>query len=218
METDTNKKATRGRPVCEVKQAEQRAKLILSAKQLLNTKSYSQITIRDIASEASINSAMIKYYFGSKENLFVELIQAIADEQFSQFEGLTEQSQPVYQFILRFGEILQTHPGIVHLLSEEVLNKTTPLAHAFMASFPARVSQFLPPLIQKETGTDDHKKAKLAAFQLITLVVSPYILKTLRQQAWQIDDTEIQGEAWAKDLYQHFIYGLKESDINEVGS
>ncbi|MCF6439905.1 TetR/AcrR family transcriptional regulator [Pseudoalteromonas luteoviolacea] len=216
MELDTNKKATRGRPVCELKQAEQKTKLILAAKQLLNDKSYSQITIRDIASEANINSAMIKYYFGGKESLFVALIQSIADAQFSQFEDLTAQAKPVYQFILRFGEILQTHPGFVHLLSEEVLNKTTPLTEAFMASFPARVSKFLPPLIQQEAGIADGNKAKLAAFQLITLIVSPYILKTLRQQAWQIDDTEIQGEQWAKDLYQHFIYGLKESDINEV--
>ncbi|MBQ4836931.1 TetR/AcrR family transcriptional regulator [Pseudoalteromonas luteoviolacea] len=218
MESKTTKKVTRGRPVCEIKQAEQKAKLIFSAKQLLNIKSYSQITIRDIASEASINSAMIKYYFGGKENLFVELIQSIADEQFSQFEDLGEHKKPVYLFIRRFGEILQSHPGIVHLLSEEVLNKTTPLARAFMAAFPARVSKFLPPLIQQETGISDTKKAKLAAFQLITLLVSPYILKTLRQQAWQIDDTEIQGEAWAKDLYRHFIYGLKESNINEVES
>ncbi|KZW98238.1 hypothetical protein JL49_24555 [Pseudoalteromonas luteoviolacea] len=209
-------KVTRGRPVCEVKQAEQRAKLILAAKELLNLKSYSQITIRDIAGEAGINSAMIKYYFGGKENLFVQLIQSLADEHFTQFENLGEHKKPLYLFICRFAEILHTHPGFVHLLSEEVLNKTTPLAQAFMKAFPARVSKFLPQFIQQETGIEDLRKAKLAAFQLITLLVSPYILKTLRQQAWGIDDTEIQGEQWTKDLYQRFVLGLKESDINEV--
>ncbi|TQF70359.1 TetR/AcrR family transcriptional regulator [Pseudoalteromonas luteoviolacea] len=209
-------KVTRGRPVCEVKQAEQRAKLILAAKELLNLKSYSQITIRDIAAQAGINSAMIKYYFGGKENLFVHLIQAIADEHFSQFEELHEHNKPLYLFIRRFDEILQTHPGFVHLLNEEVLDKTTPLAKAFMGAFPARVSKFLPQLIQQEAGVEDLRKAKLAAFQLITLLVSPYILKTLRQQAWGIDDSEIQGEQWAKDIYQRFVHGLKESDIDEV--
>ncbi|TMO55184.1 TetR/AcrR family transcriptional regulator [Pseudoalteromonas phenolica] len=209
-------KVTRGRPVCETKKAEQKAKLIIAAQHLLNVKSYSQITIREIAAEAKVNSAMIKYYFESKEGLFVELIQALADEQFSHFDDLYTQARPVYHFMRQFNQILQTNPGFVHLLAEEILNKTTPLAQAFMSAFPERVSQFLPELIKQEVGIDDHKKAKLAAFSLMTQLVSPYIFKTLRQQAWQIEDADIQSEQRVKELYLQFIFGLKEQQTHEV--
>lgn len=207
---------TRGRPVVAANQTEQRAKLVLAAKHLLNRKSYSQITIREIAAEANVNSAMIRYYFGSKEELFEELIEIIAEEQLLQFESLQLQSRPVYSFICQFDQFLQAYPGIVHLLSEEVLNKTTPLANAFMEAFPKRVSKFLPLLIEKETGITDREKTKLVAFGLMTKLVSPYIFKTLRQAAWQIKDAEIQGEHRAKVLYTQLIFGLKEQLTHEV--
>jgi AcrR family transcriptional regulator len=49
--------------------------LIETAERLFAEKGYAETSIRDIAKEASVNSAMISYYFGSKENL----IKAILD-------------------------------------------------------------------------------------------------------------------------------------------
>lgn len=199
----------RGRPVNPLKQTLQKNKLILAAQTLLNSKSYSQITIRDIAAEAEINSAMIKYYFGGKEALFVALIEQLADAQLGQFERLQQAEKPLLQFILIIDQVMQAQPGLVHLLHEEVLHKTTPLAYAFMDAFPARVSQFLPALVAKETGIDDPQVAKLAAFNLVSLMLAPLVLKTIRRQAWQIADETVQGSEWAEHLYHSFLNGLR---------
>ncbi|MFC3032794.1 TetR/AcrR family transcriptional regulator [Pseudoalteromonas fenneropenaei] len=206
----------RGRPIDPLKQQLQRNKLLKAAQQLLDGKAYSQITIRDIASVSGINSAMIKYYFGNKDGLFIALLNQIADEHFLSFEELNDTAQPVLKFIEAFGQLLRARPGFVHLLGQEVLGKTTPLAEAFMQAFPMRVSKFLPRLVAMETGIADPVRAKVAAFHLVTSLVSPFLFRAVRQYAWQIDDELLFGSHWCKDSYQHFLEGFKESKDHEL--
>jgi AcrR family transcriptional regulator len=51
-----------------------RAALLDSARDLFLKNSYENISIRKIADKAKVNSAMIAYYFGSKNGLFREMI------------------------------------------------------------------------------------------------------------------------------------------------
>ncbi len=206
----------RGRPADPDKQAIQKTRLLKAAQQLLDENAYSQIAIRDIGALSNINPAMIKYYFGNKEGLFIALLNQVADEHFLMFEQLRTEPRPVLKFIEAFGALLQTRPGFVHLLSQEVLAKTTPLAEAFLAAFPARVSKFLPRLVMQETGIVDLHRARLAAFHLVTSLVSPFVFRAVRQHGWQLADDELFGQQWTRDLYHHFLNGFKESDLDAL--
>lgn len=44
--------------------------IIIAARKIFHEKGYKEATMRDIASEANINLAMLHYYYRSKENLF----------------------------------------------------------------------------------------------------------------------------------------------------
>jgi TetR/AcrR family transcriptional regulator, upper aerobic nicotinate degradation pathway regulator len=67
----------------EVAEALQRAALDLFAQQ-----NYSTVTIKDIAAATSINSALIYYYFGSKEELFLKAVEATVEEAFRKFDDV----------------------------------------------------------------------------------------------------------------------------------
>jgi AcrR family transcriptional regulator len=67
----------------DVAEALQRAALDLFAQQ-----NYSTVTIKDIAAATGINSALIYYYFGSKEELFLKAVEATVAEAFRQFDDV----------------------------------------------------------------------------------------------------------------------------------
>ena len=54
--------------------------LIRSVLELISKKSVDQISIREIAKEAGVNSAAISYYFGGKDNLILEAMKVYWEE------------------------------------------------------------------------------------------------------------------------------------------
>jgi TetR/AcrR family transcriptional regulator, upper aerobic nicotinate degradation pathway regulator len=72
----------------EVAEALKRAALDLFAQQ-----NYSTVTIKDIAAATGINSALIYYYFGSKEDLFLRAVETTVEEAFRKFDDVRASAQ-----------------------------------------------------------------------------------------------------------------------------
>jgi AcrR family transcriptional regulator len=48
-------------------------RILFTAERLFADRGYNNVSVRDIAAKANVNSALIRYYFGSKEGLLVEV-------------------------------------------------------------------------------------------------------------------------------------------------
>jgi AcrR family transcriptional regulator len=55
-----------------------REKLLKAAEALFATKGFKEVSVREIAACANVNSALVGYYFGGKQALFNEIYQAHA--------------------------------------------------------------------------------------------------------------------------------------------
>lgn len=84
----------------EVADALQSAALDLFARQ-----NYSTVTIKDIAAETGINSALIYYYFGSKEELFLKAIENTVEVAFQKFSDASADAQSPVEIIASWIEI-----------------------------------------------------------------------------------------------------------------
>ena len=84
----------------EVAESLQRAALDLFAQQ-----NYSTVTIKDIAAATGINSALIYYYFGSKEELFLKAVENTVDLAFAKFNAVSAGVQSPEQIIVSWVEI-----------------------------------------------------------------------------------------------------------------
>jgi AcrR family transcriptional regulator len=66
-----------------------------AALQLFAEHNYSTVTIKDIAKATGMNSALIYYYFGSKEELFLGVIESTVEDAFRQFnEVKSDEADP----------------------------------------------------------------------------------------------------------------------------
>jgi AcrR family transcriptional regulator len=206
-----NSVVVKGRPVNLTKQAMQKAKLLASAEQLLAEKSYANITIRELAQRSGVNSAMVSYYFTNKEGLFIALLDEMSTKHFMVMQSITHSADPIKTLIETILAMLNNHNGLARLIQDEFLtgNSTSrsTLSDIFIDRFPKKMANFIPQLIKKHTSINDDRKAKYAAFSLVTLLITPFINKSIRQQAWQISDEELKNPYWAEHIHQQFMFG-----------
>ncbi len=213
-----NVKQVKGRPVNQEKQAEQKAKLLASAEQLLAEKSYTNITIRELAQHSGINSAMISYYFTNKEGLFIALLDDISTKHFAVMKNIQHAADPIRSFIEKILSMLNQNHGLARLIHNEFLMENSKLSDVFIERFPKKMAVFVPLLIKNNTSINDEHKAKYAAFSLITMLITPFINRSIRQKAWQISDEELQSSTWAEHIHQQFLFGCNNqlSSTTEV--
>ena len=69
--------ATRMRP--QVEQGDAETKLLDAAERLLIEVGYAAITTRSVASRAQVNHGLVHYYFGSMEELFVQVLERFTE-------------------------------------------------------------------------------------------------------------------------------------------
>ncbi len=209
----------KGRPVDLNKQAIQKAKLLASAEVLLAEKSYANITIRELAQHSGVNSAMVSYYFTNKEGLFVALLDDMSTKHFTVMHAITQSADPIKTFIETILAMLNNNNGLARLIHHEFLsgnssgNSTdnskgsSTLTDTFIDRFPKKMASFIPLLVKNNTPIKDDRKAKYAAFSLVTMLITPFIHKSIRQQAWKISDEELQSPLWAEHIHQQFMFG-----------
>lgn len=205
----------KGRPVNLDKQAMQKAKLLASAEMLLAEKSYANITIRELAQHSGVNSAMVSYYFTNKEGLFIALLDEMSIRHFAVMQSITHADDPIKTFIDTILAMLNKNHGLARLIHQEFSTggsatnsaASSTLSEAFIDRFPKKMANFIPQLVKNHTLINDERKAKYAAFSLVTMLITPFIHKSIRQQAWQISDEELQSPLWAEHIHQQFMLG-----------
>ena len=67
---------------------ETRDRILETARRVLAERGFPGATVREIASRAGVNPAMVHYYFGSKRGLHTALIERIAAELRGRVEAL----------------------------------------------------------------------------------------------------------------------------------
>ncbi|WP_296254683.1 MULTISPECIES: TetR/AcrR family transcriptional regulator [unclassified Pseudomonas] len=106
---------------------ETRARILKAATKVFTRDGYSGGRIEKISAEAESNDRMIYYYFGSKEKLFVKVLEHTY-ERFNQAESTLQldPSTPVAtlrQLVAFVWDYYVTHPEFVAILSIENLHK-----------------------------------------------------------------------------------------------
>lgn len=208
---DSPQSAKRGRPVDTEKQMLKRQALLDAAQTLLAEKSYRSISIRDIAQRAGVQSAMISYYFGNKEGLFIEMIEQKASVRLENLQIIINAPNPIRAFIEQTLMHFAETPELSGFIVDEILHQKSPLGDKFIAMMPGRIARLLPQVIAKAQQAGELRSdlnAHWAAFSLANMLVMPFIAAPVREKAWQISLSDISSPDWADHIYQLFMRGV----------
>lgn len=130
---------------------------------LFAEKGFEGTSIRDLAHEADVNIAMINYYFGSKENLFVTLLEAKARFMREKIDAV--QNDPSLSELEKINQIIDgyinrflSQPAFHRVLQQELLVTNREMLHQNVISLFIKNTQDVVAIIEKGVRKKIFKK------------------------------------------------------------
>ncbi len=131
------------------KGAESRQKILDVATKLFSTQGLRNTNVRQIATEAKANSALIFYYFGSKEKLFLECLTKFESERFKVVGEILTAPQDRRDFEVKISLFVQNMFGVfeskrdlIRILHKEIDNENKQAIKIFETHFLPVSDQF----------------------------------------------------------------------------
>lgn len=170
--------------------------IIESAKKLFIQKGYRATSMREIASDAQVNLAMLNYYFRSKENLFGIIFDEAFDSMSSNIiPAITYKGNSfeiIERFIHAYIDGLINNPSIPGFIFQEVLSNPERLTLQIQKKDPLRdaLIEFVVQLKEDEAkGVARAIENPINMFlDIVSLCAFPFIAKPIVELITEIDN------------------------------
>ncbi len=186
-------------------------RLFDAAARLFAKQGYTATSIQQISQEAGVNGAMVSYYFGSKQGLYVAvvhfIIQLLADLPQKYPLSSAEPEEIIRQYVRTISQIHQTHPEFVQILSRELCERSSVLP-SFVHEYVQPLFLFLCQTFQKGIDTGvfrDNICPEQAVIILAGAINFAYLTAPIRQ--------EIQLQV---PLDEHFSHQILDIFFNGI--
>ncbi|WP_375752449.1 TetR/AcrR family transcriptional regulator [Vibrio sp. HN007] len=160
---------------------EAREQLIVSARELFVVLPYEKVSTRMIAQKASVNAAMIRYYFGNKEGLFETMIRETVEpvaQQIKRFSdsdnigGLGEVMKAYYQTM---GKIPQFPRLIAQIMNMSPSDTQRRLLEKIIREISHPVDAMISERLQKNGIIHKDFDPQLCGFSFKSLMIFPFL-------------------------------------------
>ncbi len=177
-----------------------RAQIVTAAAEGFATAGYDATSVRQVAADAGVDPALVRRFFGDKEQLFTEVASTVIDPEralAAVADGPAESSgeRLVGYFLGLLGEVRQPGPMLGLIRSAVTSEHAATLLRQFLAErVLGRIA---------ETLHADHPelRAALAASQLVGLAVSRYAVQLPPLAAAETADVT----RWVAPVVQYYL-------------
>jgi AcrR family transcriptional regulator len=168
----------------EVMDTSTEEKIKIAARTVFQKKGFAATRTRDIAEEATINLALLNYYFRSKEKLFEIIMQETMTNFFKGMIGVFNDESTVLEkkielFVENYYNMLTEEPDILLFILGEIRNRS----ENFSKNLPAKqmLSSVFFQQFQEKAAKDEIKETNPFQFMmsLMGLTAFPFLVKPL---------------------------------------
>ncbi|GGS84408.1 TetR/AcrR family transcriptional regulator [Streptomyces chromofuscus] len=166
----------RGRPP-RAESADTRDRILAAAREEFSERGYEKTSVRGIAKAAGVDSALVHHYFGTKEQVFQEALQAVFAPALKApdviFEGPAEGvGERFARFLFGIWENPVTRTPLLAVVRSAVTNEVA--ASVFRRLVAAQLLR----RVASQLGLPDAElRAELAAAQLVGVAIMRYVIK-----------------------------------------
>ncbi|WP_444912933.1 TetR/AcrR family transcriptional regulator [Microbulbifer sp. PAAF003] len=227
--TDNPSTRGRGRPKDPERESQVREALMQSAYSLLRNKAFRDISIREIAQGAGVNSAMISYHFGGKEGLIIEVVRSQVMQYGPAFvsaglDGGEPSLELLKEAMSRMIRLYIKEPWIPRLIADEVASKSGRMRELFVDRL---ASQLVPKLrgllgiLQSSGQLREDLDIDLMPVSFISLIAFPFIAGDPLKEGFGFALGEENRERWINHTVQLLLRGVSNKSVTkgeEVGN
>ncbi|MDP5254379.1 MULTISPECIES: TetR/AcrR family transcriptional regulator [unclassified Vibrio] len=187
-----------------------RETLIHQARALFVSKPYAQVSLRMVAKNAGVNSALIHYYFTDKAGLFEAVIRETIAPMLSNIERLLAQQSPdsFYQLMEIYYQEMGKVPDFPRLIFQTLYgaNHETPrqLLDGIFGDITSLIERLFAHIADNHLLQPDID-SRLARISYLSLMVFPFLAPPAFYQMHHIE----LSEDFLKRLYQHNLHVIR---------
>ncbi|MFT5372780.1 MAG: TetR/AcrR family transcriptional regulator [Lysobacterales bacterium] len=205
------KERSRGRPA-NIKSGELQQRLLDTAESLFAEQGYAATSIREMAEHANVNPALVHYYFGTKKDLLIAvmdrallpLAKAISDMKSAESVNVEDLAGLLFN-------MLGKHPSMPKLLTREVMLSSGETREIFAKKYAPRLGGALPGLLAKEQKlghVNSDFDAGTIALMLMSLCIFPFVARSIAEPQL--------GISYAPDGLEQYLDQIKKLLSNGI--
>ncbi|MBW7877051.1 MAG: TetR/AcrR family transcriptional regulator [Candidatus Cloacimonetes bacterium] len=174
---------------------------------------YDQVSLREIAELAGVNSALIPYYYKSKKGLYYAFLESslglILKKMQVLLESSVSQKDSLENYVHGMLSIFAEKPWLLQFIFREILVGQQDLQRFYVNAFARHTGKFLPMLLEglpEKTGIN----TRYSALSLLSMLVFPFIAESLAGPAFDIT----YDEEFRNRLGKHILLVMKGEHLN----
>jgi len=190
-----------------------RAQLLQAARSLFLSNEFKAVSIRQIADCAGVNGAMVSYYFGDKQGLYLAMVEELLQ---SLQQGLQElqpgSAMTITGFSSTYCRLLAANPWWPNFMVRDVLFSDGKIRAAIIEKMG---TMFVPKLlqsIQREITQKNFRTdldPRLTLLSIMGMTVFPFIAKPMIEQVLKIKVDAAFAVALSTHNTQLFLHGAQ---------
>jgi TetR/AcrR family transcriptional regulator len=204
------KKHTKGRPAAN--EGNVRERILNAAREVFTVYSFKDASTRMIAKQAGVEHPMIHYYFGSKENLFYAMAEAIYNEtlpiQESWYDGLEKMSlqDSFGLFIDRMLDYTMNKPDALRIAALNAVNigniEEIP-GYRFIIMSMAAMRRIME---EKLALRGSNREIEMFIYCFYSLMISLVGARSCQAQILNMNPLEEKYRVWVRDASMTLFY------------
>lgn len=207
------KKSQPGRPAGRNADQVRRA-LLDAASQLFLRYEFKAVSVRKIAALAGVNPAMVHYYFGDKQGLYLAMVDSTFMPLKAELEKLDAHSElSIEEFVRLYSELMVRNPWWPNFFVREVLFGREELREIVVGKFSQVVIPRVLGLIrqgQQEGRFRAGLKPEMVMMSLLGMTVFPFLVRPLARQVLDYSLEDATVSELIKHTRELFLYGVTE--------
>ena len=195
------------------KQESVREKIEKEAEQMFARHGYDGVSIRELASKAGVNSAAISYYFGSKGELYRQILnrgRQGMDEFFRQVEESHKgPREKLFLFEKFFEDLAEKNPNQMHIFFWEQMHPTDIFSQDMMSRC-ANVVEIIKTAIQEGMANGEFRRdinPAEASIAWMGMVIYYFVVDNLRQN-FHVEES-VSVKSYMQEAFHIFIKGIE---------
>ncbi|MGG1663446.1 forespore capture DNA-binding protein RefZ [Brevibacillus sp. NRS-1366] len=187
-------------------------RILSAAAKLFDIHGYKGTSVRHIAEEARVNSALISYHFQGKQGVLETLIASYFETLFRHVEELAEEHKHATPYerlksIVHLYVSFQTeHASITRLIQRE-LSVESMLAREVMTLYISRWKHRLSESIESGIASGDFLPVSVdrVVLALSSLMIYPFLQPQMVRQVYDLEPSEEEFALWLEASILHYL-------------
>jgi AcrR family transcriptional regulator len=177
--------------------------------------------LRQIASSAGVNGAMVNYYFGGKQGLYLAMVDEVFESLESKMAGLSDNAEfSITGFSHSYCLLLAENPWWPNFVAREILFGEGETKEEVLQRFSKMIAPKLSHAISQEVESGNYRKdlnPELTIMSLLGMIIFPFLAAPMIERVYGMTLDESMANKLSTHNVELFMNGVVNHEQHNTG-